>query len=168
MSRAIGLVKFPNNHIYIACYDGTSDFMYSPLITTDELQTKYDDSVFDWNDCAMDNYSAAKAALIAAENDNSAEDVEIYSDYGGGFWWNGKASEKHMCITEGNWFWDIVDYQDGHPEWAQKFMNEWLNLPQAGCDLIPPDHVLTANPIREEDIDAAMVYIKSKFYESIN
>lgn len=101
MSRAIGLVKFPNGNIYISCYDGISDYMYSPLITKTDLTDNYNGDLFGWNDYVIeDACSETEAALDAARKDNSEETVEVYSDYGGGFWWSGKASEKHMCITE--------------------------------------------------------------------
>lgn len=128
MSRAFGLVKFPNGNVYISCYDGTSDYMYSPLITKNDLVSKYDDSVFEWNSHVLKSDSSIEDTLDTARKDGGEEPVEIYSDYGGGFWWTGKASEKYMCITEGNSLWYIKDYQNGCPEWAQRFMKEWRPL----------------------------------------
>lgn len=159
MSRAIGLVKFPNGNIYISCYDGTSDYMYSPLITKTNLTDNYNGDLFGWNDYVIeDACSETEAALDAARKDNSEETVEIYSDYGGGFWWSGKASEKHMCITEENSFWYVTDYQDGCPNWAQEFMDEWFH---------PSGGDIQTTPIRE-DTKGYMQYLEHQAWKACN
>lgn len=50
---------------------------------------------------------------------SDVDEIEIYSDFGGGFYWQGKGSESLKVITSGYDFdEDIHDYEDGRPEWV--------------------------------------------------
>jgi hypothetical protein len=50
-------------------------------------------------------------------------DVVIYADYGGGFWWEGKAAKN--IITQGqNWFDNDLETHDGMPDAVRKFYEE--------------------------------------------
>jgi hypothetical protein len=55
------------------------------------------------------------------------DDVEIYSDYGGGFYWSGKGSESIKMVDYDSlnpWETSYDDIVDGMPEWADKFLKE--------------------------------------------
>ena len=52
------------------------------------------------------------------------DDVEIFSDYGDGFYWMGKGSETLCCIVNGINFYNVYEWQDGEPNWVQKFWSE--------------------------------------------
>ena len=112
MSRAIAFIRFnKTGNIYYGCYDGTVDLMYSSFT---EYQDNFD--IFDWCSEHCYDYQKIDKNLIKDE-----DDIEIYSDYGGGFYWDGKGSEKYKIITEGFDPWS--DYSnspiDGQPEWVK-------------------------------------------------
>ena len=107
MSRAMALVKFnKTKNIYWGCYDGTCDIMYAKLIPLITPNDDYD----------MDNFREN----VPIANHTDVDDIEIYSDYGSGFYWNGKGSETSKCITSG-FAYDIDSYINGIPDWA-----EWI------------------------------------------
>ena len=50
------------------------------------------------------------------------DDIEIYSDYGNGFYWQGKGSESvKYIISEINFGDCVFDYKDGKPQWVTDF-----------------------------------------------
>jgi hypothetical protein len=85
MSHAGGTVTFKDGDILHFEYNGTSDICIPMLYTTeDELSDNWRNG--QWRECSCEN---------------EHEDVIIYSSYGGGFDWHGKACRVCMCITEG-------------------------------------------------------------------
>ena len=115
MSRAIAFIRFnKTGNIYYGCYDGTVDLMYSSFT---EYQDNFD--IFDWCSEHCYDYQKIDKNLIKDE-----DDIEIYSDYGYGFYWDGKGSEKYKIITEGFDPWG--DYSnlptDGQPEWVKNYL----------------------------------------------
>ena len=139
MSRSLALMKFKDTGtILMGIYDGTTDFvcsyMYKPeFFLTDEGFY----SIFSKeNECfkSDEHYNV----VVPCYTHNDVSDVEIYSDYGGGFYWEGRAVEKYGYILSKyrNPFygqydryvgeWDGIERSDGIPEWAKKFMKETL------------------------------------------
>ena len=122
MSKAIALIRFnKTGNIYYGCYDGTIDVMYSSF-------TEYQDNldIFDWCSEHCCDYQKIDKNLIKDE-----DNIEIYSDYGGGFYWDGKGSEEHRIITKNftPWYDYDLNYIDGKPYWVEEFM---VNV--MGCD----------------------------------
>lgn len=99
MSRAQAAVRFPDGTVKFAIYDGTSDVLYPGLFNTHED--------------AWDAYSASRARKERADADplwpkrpdfisaDEIEDVVVYQDYGGGGWWEAKATREFViCPLE--------------------------------------------------------------------
>jgi len=111
MSRAGGYVRFPEGTIKAFIYDGTTDTVWPAL--------------FDTSREAWDAYSSTKgdhferwSQIFEPTPIGNEEDVEVYSDYGGGFWWHATATRN--AITS-RFFWDdfYEDCHDGAPEWLR-------------------------------------------------
>ena len=84
MSHSCGAVRFPDGAIYYYDYNGTSDVcvpVLVPHVTDVKLRG------MGWRECGC--------------QEPQHEDVEIYSDYGGGFYWPGRACRKCLTITNG-------------------------------------------------------------------
>ena len=115
MSRAIALIRFKKTgNIYYGCYDGTSDIMYASFT---EYQNDF--SIFNWCSEHCYDYQKIDKNLI-----NDEDDIEVYSDYGDGFYWDGKGSEEFRIITKHftPWYNDDSHYIDGKPDWVEEFM----------------------------------------------
>lgn len=135
MSRSWALVKFINTgNIYIGLYDGTTDVLYPYVLPLEKC----------WDE-EHKVYSPFKfiPKISTQEINYNKEDVspvEIYSDYGGGFFWEGEGIEGCGFILSqsrcpwGNCYpdpWtgdtsDMIEVCDGAPEWAENFMNKLL------------------------------------------
>ena len=112
----MALVKFEKTgNVYWGCYDGTCDIMYNQLTPYNEAE-RYPG--FD----SFENKDIEGIEITDLDN------VEIYSDYGAGFFWskNCKGSETHKCLVKGIRPFD-VDYdeeeqiyaEDGQPDWVK-------------------------------------------------
>lgn len=109
MSSAYGVVRFKSDgKLLFYLYDGTSD------ICVPTLCENMDDI---WKDNGW--------LRCKCEHD---EPVEIFSDYGGGFYWEGKACRHCMCITKGLEPWsnedEIVDITHEQPKWLKEIWEE--------------------------------------------
>lgn len=117
MSAASGLVRFKRTgNIYMCCYEGTSDVMLPFIFRPEE--------------CFEDGYYHAisygrkinnESDWIKPDDVNDIDDIEIYSDYGSGFYWEGEGSETAKVITKGTNFGYIYDYTNGKPKWVTDF-----------------------------------------------
>lgn len=123
MSNALALVKFlDTGNIYVTVYRGTTDNLFPRLFKVkDYANEKYNYSCFDY----MRSLIANEPNWIEPK-DVELFPVEIYSDYGGGFFWDGLGNENlkfvswNYCpICYGN-----IDYVDGVPEWAKQFIKD--------------------------------------------
>lgn len=117
MSRAQGLVRFENGQIGHLIYNGTSDIMLP----------RY----YDTNNKAGEAYRN-KEDMFPDECTHKKEKVVIYSDYGGGFWWNGTACTqcKALDYMYINPYGDEItgkrdfEYIDGQPDWVKEYWGE--------------------------------------------
>ena len=121
MSASYGLVKFKTTgNIYMCCYEGTSDIMIPFIFKPEECYTKdgyYNVISYGRELAKKNNWDIPKASDV--------DEIEIYSDYGGGFYWKGKGSESLKVITSGYDFdEDVHDYEDGSPEWVSAFWED--------------------------------------------
>ena len=134
MSRCLALMRFKDTGtILMGIYSGITDVVYPRMFPCEHFWNDEQQCYFIFEheyDCLNYNHEH-----IRLEN---AVDVEIYSDYGGGFYWEGRAVEKYGYILPyyqtpfGNnhpFYLDddnsIVVY-DGIPNWAKEFMTKTL------------------------------------------
>ena len=118
MSRAVALVKFEKTgNIYWGCYNGISDSMYNQLIPYNETERYPGFDFFETKD-------------IEESEITDLDNVEIYSDYGRGFFWSKhcKGSETHKCLVNGRLPFMLIDSEDedeqiytekGQPDWVK-------------------------------------------------
>lgn len=106
MSHANGMVKFCDGLILHCEYNGGVDIMLTPLWKS--------------NKEVHDNWRTQPLINCACGQE---EPVEIATDYGGGFYWEGKACRFCMCITDHRSPFDYNDErinmsrEDGLPVW---------------------------------------------------
>ena len=131
MSKALGLVRFINSgNIYMGVYNGTIDVMYARIFTPKECYSEKDDcyKCFSYmNNLFHEDWRIKEPCNLSP--------VEIYSDYGGGFWWRGFGDENQKLITSDScgetnpYFSDNnIEIFDGTPDWANKFMKETFHV----------------------------------------
>lgn len=128
MSRAFALVKFKKSgNIYYGCYDGTMDVMNPFLCTPQECYDKEHDCYKAISYCnELNNTKNWKIR----DNITVLDDIEIYSDYGGGFYWDGTGNEPEKMIKDFLAPFDQCpeDIKDGHPEWVEEFLHQILEI----------------------------------------
>lgn len=111
MSKSEGAVRFNDGKIMFFIYDGTSDICISSLHET----------AFE----AWQNRKDAKCRC--KENEKYYESVEIYSDYGNGFYWKGKACRACKVIASGLdpwgcYFEEGSSITNGKPDWYIEYL----------------------------------------------
>ncbi len=126
MSSAFALVRFKKTgNIYYTYYDGTSDIIFPHLYTAQEC---YDPKIDCY--CAISygrtlRYRPGYSSWTFPDNVVDLDEVEIYSDYGGGFYWTETGSESIKMINPTlDDFGELVlpNEKPGMPEWADKFL----------------------------------------------
>lgn len=125
MSAAFALIKFKRTgNIYYGCYEGTSDTMIPFICTPEEC---YDEKLDCY--CAISycrNLARQGKAWPFPEAAKDIDEVEIYSDYGGGFYWTVRGSESARVVESLDPY-DIENERKGIPDWAKKFLEELEN-----------------------------------------
>lgn len=122
MSRSFTLVKFKKTgNIYYGCYNGTSDILLPFLCTPQEC---YDETDGYYDPITYCTELSDRNSWKFPDNVKDLDDIEIYSDYGGGFYWSGTGSESVKMVYEFlNPFDEVyVDIKDGQPEWVEEFL----------------------------------------------
>ena len=107
-------------NIYMCCYEGTSDILNPFICTPEEC---YDEK-FEWY-CSITYCRDLSKGRSWAFPDGvtDLDNVEIYSDYGGGFYWSGTGSESLMMIKDGiNTFEEEIEETFEVPDWVRNFM----------------------------------------------
>ena len=124
MSASWGLVRFnKTGNIYMGCYEGTSDIFIPRICTPEECYDENFDCYCSISHCR--ELSRDEAARIFPDNVEDLDDVEIYSDYGGGSYWSGTGSESLKMLKTGvNPYEEGLDESDGMPDWVVKFCEE--------------------------------------------
>ena len=126
MSKALGLVRFINSgNIYMGVYDGTVDIMYARIFTPKECYNEKDGCY----DCFsyMSNLFHEDWRI---KEPCDLSPIEIYSDYGRGFWWRGFGDENQRLIASGL----CEPYSSDNnieifneiPDWVNKFMKDYF------------------------------------------
>lgn len=122
MSRAFALVKFKKTgNIYYGCYNGTPDILLPFLCTPQEC---YDETLECYCSIIYCTELSDRNSWEFPDNVKDLDDIEIYSDYGGGFYWSGTGSESVKMVYEFlNPFDEVYpDIKNGQPEWVEKFL----------------------------------------------
>lgn len=117
MSHAQGLLRFENGQIGHLIYHGTSDIMLPMYYDTPEV--------------AWEEYQK-RGGRYPEECTHKKDKVEVYSDYGGGFYWEGTACRKCKAIDYKYTtpYGDEVtgkrdfEYINGKPEWVKELFEE--------------------------------------------
>lgn len=123
MSASFGLVRFKKTgNIYYGCYEGTSDLMLPFICTPEEC---YDEKIDCY--CAIThcrNIEGRYATWLFPDDVADLDDIEIYSDYGGGFYWNGTGSESIKMIKDylDPWEQCYKNMKHGQPKWVEEFL----------------------------------------------
>lgn len=123
MSRSYAMIRFKKTgNIYMGCYNGTSDILLPFICTPEEC---YDEKV----DCYCSisycqDIKDQRETWYLPDGVTDLDECEIYSDYGGGFYWSGVGSESAKMISE------VLDpfeycYEEmvfnRRPEWVDDF-----------------------------------------------
>jgi hypothetical protein len=112
VSRSSLVVLLADSRIRYGIYEGTSDTCFERLFE------QYDD--------AWEAYIRGTISDFPA-TDSVEQDAEIYSDYGGGFWWPGRATSDRL-IGPLDWDSFYESMLDGCPDWAKEAL-ENRNFP---------------------------------------
>lgn len=128
MSATFGLVKFKKTgNIYYGCYEGTTDIMIPYLCTPEECYNEKTDGYWAITYCRK--LSDQHKSWKFPDDITDLDDIEIYSDYGGGFYWSGTGSESIKMINDYlmpyEQCWE--DMKDGEPEWVKEFLEHLDN-----------------------------------------
>lgn len=126
MSKQLLLAKFPDESIYIGAYESISDWSYDWLVTKEEA-LQYPWGHHDILQKMEKEYPGNSYTESKGEITNICE-VDLCTDYGGGFTWKGKASKEKQVIVSGHSPIDpevIGNYVSKIPEWARVFLEDY-------------------------------------------
>ncbi len=127
MSRASAEVRFPDGTIRYGIYDGTSDILQPRLFeTTGEAWDCYQDDRRNLWDIPYGHFPDDVAWQIF--------DVVIYSDYGGGSWWKGKATLLGVESESCNPWENELREGRGYPWDDGRFRHSWCFLRGRVCE----------------------------------
>ena len=115
MSSALALVRFGDGRVRYGVYHGTSDILYPSL---------HDSSEAAWRD---KHHGTGDTPPVM-------EPVIIYSDYGGGFWWDGEATRNYVAgefcapfgieAFDGHVLTPKLEIHDERPDWVKDILGE--------------------------------------------
>lgn len=165
MGKARGQVKFRDT-IKFFVYNSTEDICKPKLYDT------FDEMLDNWrkpyvsievNNITYDKKSWFKKIFRTNKDKNreqsicnhSEEPVELYTDYGGGFYWNGTACRKCNMILKGREPFELPvedRHIDGIPDWAEDFDSDVITISNLNSSYINPFEIEDDNYSREEII----------------
>lgn len=128
MSRSYALIRFEKTgNIYMGRYCGTSDILTPYICTPEEC---YDEKVDCYLSISYCENLSNQHKLWEFPDVDDLDNVEIYSDYGGGFYWSAVGSESIKMIKNHLDPYEecYEDMKDGQPDWVIDF---WKAL---GCE----------------------------------
>ena len=124
MSASWALIRFnETGNVYMGCYEGTTDVMIPYICTPEECYDEGLDcycSIIHCRDLAKDRSYDFPSGV------EDLDKCEVYSDYGGGFYWSAVGSEtlkmiknpiEPGCVTA----LDFDAITDGKPDWVEEF-----------------------------------------------
>lgn len=132
MSRSIALIRFKDSgNIYMGVYDGTVDILRNFIFPHEDCYDANEDcyKVFTYSDKIENDENSYTEQDLSYIDYN--DECEIYSDYGGGFWWNGLGNEDKRLVRSEDCFICYIPHNeiercDGCPKWAYEYMKNVL------------------------------------------
>ena len=128
MSASFALIKFKKTgNIYYGCYEGTSDLLLPYICTPEECYDEHNGYYSPIRCCRELHARAGNQSWIISDDElkgSYLDDVEIYSDYGGGFYWKSSGCEAIKKVN----VWgtpledDYTNVMDGVPVWVTEFL----------------------------------------------
>ena len=122
MSASWALIRFKKTgNVYMGCYEGTSDTMNPYICTAEECWDEKWECYSSITECRK---IAAERDWVFPDNISDLDEVEVYSDYGGGFYWNAVGSETIKMIDNPLDEFNELDFtaiKDGQPDWVDKY-----------------------------------------------
>ena len=147
MSASYGLVKFKKTgNVYYCCYEGTSDTLNPFICTAEECYDPKIDCYCAITHCRNLQKLRKDEPWNIPDDTPDLDEVEIYSDYGGGFSFPGIGSEslrKIDCAYDEFGCVDLDISVDGKYEWVDEFFEElrekhleklWKRYQETGTD----------------------------------
>jgi hypothetical protein len=125
MSSSFALIRFEKTgNIYYGCYNGTSDILIPFLCTPAECYNPLTDCYCAISYCR--DLSKQHDLWRFPDDVSDVDNVEIYSDYGGGFYWHGVGSESAKMVNHPLDPFEECDEDviDGEPVWVKQFLEE--------------------------------------------
>jgi len=98
MGKSLGIIHFEDDTLMFTWYQNTADVMHDILRPTIE---NYRDIPYEESECTC----------------GKDESVQMGTDYGGGYWWEGRACRHCLRVTKGHMPIEAVVEWDGYPEW---------------------------------------------------
>lgn len=122
MSAAFALIKFKNTgNIYYGCYEGSTGVLIPFICTPKECYNIQDEYYSPIDYCR--NLDKKSETWKIPNNIIDLEEVEIYSDYGNGFYWQGNGSESIKMIENYLMPWESdIEIVNGQPKWVKDFL----------------------------------------------
>lgn len=120
MSKSYALIRFyKTGNIYYGVYNGTVDTLYFNICTAEDCYDKELDGYY------LIHYLCNKQEDVLPKGAPDLDDVDIYTSYGGGFYWKGRGSESLKMVLEGlsPWEFEYDSVIDGKPDWAERFLS---------------------------------------------
>lgn len=128
MSAAFGLVKFKTTgNVYYCCYEGTSDTLIPNICTPEEC---YDEKLDCYCAISYCRELCRRTGWSIPDDVTDWDDVEIYSTYGGGFYWDDTGSESIKMLKPALDQWGellLSNEKYGIPKWAEEFLKRLDN-----------------------------------------
>lgn len=128
MSASFALIKFKaTGNIYYGCYEGTSDLLLPHICTSEECYDEHHGIYSPIRRCRELHARATDISWIISNDElegSYLDDVEIYSDYGGGFYWRSHGCEaiKKVNVWGEPWSDEYANVMDGVPDWVKEFL----------------------------------------------
>lgn len=126
MSASYGLVRFKRTgNIYYCCYEGTSDTLNPFICTAEECYDPKIDCYCAITHCRDLQMKRTGEPWFIPDDTPDLDEVEIYTAYGGGFYFPGTGSESLRQVNCALDEWGEVDLDiqtDGCPEWVEDFL----------------------------------------------
>lgn len=119
MSASIAYIRFKSTgNVYYACFENASDVLLPNICTYKDC---YDIGPIDY--CRKIGYVCDSCPSTASDLD----DVDIYSEYGGGMSWVGQGSEKlkllvEDCLDPWEYYETLKHHYSEPPQWVKDFL----------------------------------------------
>jgi hypothetical protein len=125
MSATYALIRFKKTgNIYHGCYEGTSDVMNPYICTAEEC---YDEKIDCYCAISYCRELSKGKDWVFPKDVPDLDECEVYSDYGGGFYWHAIGSETLKMIDNPLDEYGELDFEkitDGPADWVREYWKE--------------------------------------------